>query len=118
MVENKQEELQHKLVDVVSDVGQDLIEHKDASTPPNLKNLLRFRPGFNWRPSDQFMKELMKPPTIAEKFSADEINDKLKKAFTHRGLKDTKFEFCISSDLGGSSELNSSTYEIKSRNFL
>lgn len=117
MVENKQEELQHKLVDVVSDVGQDLIEHKDAASP-NLKNLLRLRPGFNWRPSDQFMRELMKPPTIAERFSADELNEKLKKAFNRQGLKDTKFEFCISSDLGSSSELNSNTYEIKSRGFL
>ncbi len=114
MVENKQEELQHKLVDAMSDVGQELMEQKGATSA--IKSL-RLNPGFIWRPSDQFRMELMKPSTIAEKFSLDDINLKIKKAFNVRGLKDTKFEFGVSSDLGISSDLNSNTYEIKSLNF-
>jgi two-component system phosphate regulon sensor histidine kinase PhoR len=110
MVENKQEELVHKVTDVMNDVGHELMEQKGVS--PNLKSL-RFSPGNSWRPpSEEFIKELMKPSTVAEKFTVNEIDDKLKKAFNYRGLKDTKFEFGISADV------NLMTYEKRSKNFL
>ncbi len=109
MVENKQEELNRELIHVANDVGQELMEQKDIS--PNLKPF-RFGPGNTWRPSDEFMKELMKPPTVAEKFTEGEIEDKLKKAFAHHGLKDTKFEFGVSADV------NLITYEKRSKNFV
>ena len=109
MVENKQEELTHKLIDVINDVSQELIEQKGIS--PNFKSL-HFGPGNMLRPSDEFMKELMRPSTVAEKFSVSEIEDKLKKAFNHRGLKGTRFEFGVSSDI------NMMTYEKRSNNFL
>ncbi|MDR3715001.1 MAG: HAMP domain-containing sensor histidine kinase [Puia sp.] len=117
MVENKQEELRHNVVLSMNDVGQQLIEQKAAS--PSIKTL-RLRPNFpSWRSSDQFITELMKPPTIAERFSKDEINDKLKKALANRGLKDVKFEFAISSDLGRlDADLGSNTFELRSDNFL
>ncbi len=109
MVENKQEELHHKLIDVMKEVGQELMDQKGIS--PNPRSL-RFNPGTTWRPSDEFIKELMKPPTIAEKFSVNEIDDKIKKSFNRLGLKDTKFEFGVSADV------NLLTYEKKSKNFL
>jgi two-component system phosphate regulon sensor histidine kinase PhoR len=90
LAENKQEELKHNLYHVMTDVGQELMEQKGVA--PNFK-VFGSRPGNTWRPSDEFMKELMKPPTVAEKFTAAEINDKLRKAFIYHGLKDTKFEF-------------------------
>lgn len=114
MIENKQELLRHKVVDAMSITGQQLVEQRGAS--PNLKTL-RLKPGFTWRPSDQFMMELMRPPTIAEKFSAEDINEKLKKAFNIVGVKDTKFEFCISADLGASN-LSFRPPEIRSKAFL
>jgi len=113
MVENKQELLRHKLVDAMNDVGHQLVEQREAS--PNIKTL-RIRPGITWRPSDQFMMELMKTPTVAERFTVEDINEKLRKAFVFRGLKDTKFEFCISSDLGPSNL--SFRPEVHSPNFL
>jgi two-component system phosphate regulon sensor histidine kinase PhoR len=108
MVENKQEELHHKLIDVMNDVGQELIEQKGVSA----FKAFGLRPNSTWRPSDEFMKELMKPPTIAEKFTLGEIDDKLRKALNYRGLKDTKYEFAVSADV------NLITYEKRSKNFL
>jgi len=115
MVENKNEELHHKLVDATTDVGRELIAYKEATTP--MKSL-QMRPGINWRPTDQFIRELMKSATIAQKFTREEINDKLKKSFDKYGLKGAKFEFCISSESGFSPQLASGNYEIKSSNFL
>lgn len=116
MVENKQEELHHKLVDVTTDVARDLIEYKQTALSGS--QLLRSRPGFNWRPSDQFLQELMRPPLISQKFSYEEIREKLRKAFIYRGLKDTKFEFCIFSEVGINTAMGSNTYELKSPNFF
>jgi two-component system phosphate regulon sensor histidine kinase PhoR len=116
MVENKQEELHHKLVDVTTDVARDLIEYKQSALSSS--ELLLSRPGFNWKPSDQFLHELMRPPLISQKFSYEEIRDKLRRAFIYRGLKDTKFEFCIFSEVGINTAMGSNTYELKSPNFF
>jgi two-component system phosphate regulon sensor histidine kinase PhoR len=99
MVENKQELLRDKLIHALNDVGNDLVEQRGAS--PSIKTL-RIRPGITWRPSDQFLNELMKAPTVAERFTVEDLNEKLQKAFAFRGLKDIKFDFCVSSDLGPS----------------
>ena len=55
--------------------------------------------------------ELMKPSTIAEKFTEFEINEKLHKAFRSKGLKDPNFEFAVTS-------ISDFNYQLKSRNFL
>jgi two-component system phosphate regulon sensor histidine kinase PhoR len=115
MVENKQELLKHKLVDATTDVGQQLVEQKAAS--PNPKTL-RVRPGFGWRPADQFALELMKPLTISQMFTEEDINEKIRKAFINRGLKDSRFEFSISSDFGISSKLSFQPPEIRSKGFI
>ena len=109
LAENKQEELKHNLYHVMTDVGQELMEQKGMA--PTFK-VFGTHPGNSWRPSDEFMKELMKPPTVAEKFTTAEINDKLRKAFNFHGLKDTKFEFGVSADV------NLITYEKRSANFV
>jgi len=114
MVENRQELLKHKLSDVMNDVGQKLVEQKESSG--NLRTW-RLRPGFNLHPSDQFMMEMMKPPTVAERFTTEEINDRLQKAFNYRGLTDTKFEFSISADYGISTNLSFRPPSIMTKNF-
>ncbi|HLK29741.1 MAG TPA: HAMP domain-containing sensor histidine kinase [Puia sp.] len=97
MVENKQEDFIHKVTyGVMTDVGQELMQQKSYS--PNL-NSLRFRPGSTWRPSDQFMMELMKTPTIAQIFTQSQIEEKLQKAFNKYGLGQTKYEFAITSNM-------------------
>jgi two-component system, OmpR family, phosphate regulon sensor histidine kinase PhoR len=116
MVENKEEELNHKLVDVTADVAQDFIEYKQTALSGS--QLLRSRPGFNWRPSDQFIQELMRPPLISQKFSYEEIRDKLRRAFNYRGLRGTPFEFCIFSEMGINTAMGSTTYELKSPSYF
>lgn len=116
MVENKEEELHHKLVDVTTDIARDLIEYKQTALSGS--QLLRSPQGFGFRPSEQFMQELMRPPLISQKFSYSDISEKLRKAFAYRGLKDAKFEFCIFSESGINSSIFSNTYELKSANFF
>ncbi|HEY4063473.1 MAG TPA: HAMP domain-containing sensor histidine kinase [Puia sp.] len=115
MVENKKEEHQHKLVDAVGYVIQQLQEQRGSTTVPNLK-ALRLRQGPLWRPTDQFLMELMRPPTIAERFTVEDIHDKIQKAFNTMGLKNTPFEFRVSSDLG-TSNLRYQPPELQSKNF-
>ncbi|HZE86341.1 MAG TPA: HAMP domain-containing sensor histidine kinase [Puia sp.] len=114
MVENRQELLKHKVADAMNDVGLQLVDQRGPAATPKT---LRMRPGFTWRPSDQFMMELMKPRTVAANFTPDDINDKLKKAFILRGLKDTRFEFCVSADFGISTNLSFPAPEIHSKWF-
>ncbi len=117
MVENKHEELHHKLADVMIDVGRDLIAFKEASASTRA---LPFKPGFNnnFLPSDQFMREVMRPQSITQKFTREEINEKIKKAFNFHGLKDTRFEFCIFSQPATATQLGFSVHELRSANFL
>ena len=104
----KEEQLSEKVVRAMRAVGTDLMEQKSAL--PNLKNP-KFRPGF-MLPSDQLLSELMKPSTIARNYTAFEIEEKLSKAFDAEGIKDTKFEFALTSSV------NLFSYELKSKNFL
>jgi two-component system, OmpR family, phosphate regulon sensor histidine kinase PhoR len=108
MLMDKQEEFKSKLINGINDVGKLLMEQK--GTLPSLKNF-RTQPGFNW-PSEQFQMELMKPPTIAQKFTEFEVAEKLQKAFDAHGLKNVKYEFAITSNV------NLLSYELKSKNFL
>jgi len=114
MVESRQTLLKHKLILAMNDVGHQLVEQRGSSS--SLKSL-RLRPGLTWSPSDQFMRELMRPPTIAEKFTQEDINEKLRKSLSIQGIKDTKFEFSISADLGAT-RFSFRPPDIRSPNFL
>ena len=105
---DKQEEFKWKVIRGIEDVGRQLMEQK--GTLPTLKSY-RNKPGFTF-PSDQFQMELMKPPTIAQKFTEFEVAEKLEKAFQAQELKNVKFEFAITSNV------NLLSYEIKTKNFL
>jgi two-component system phosphate regulon sensor histidine kinase PhoR len=113
MVQNKKEEHQHKLVDAVNYVVQQLQEQRGTTPSPKA---IRLRQGPLWRPTDQFLMELMRPPTIAERFTVEDIHDKIQKAFNTMGLKNTPFEFRISSDVG-ISNLRYRASEPESKNF-
>jgi two-component system, OmpR family, phosphate regulon sensor histidine kinase PhoR len=104
----KEEQLAEKVYRSMSMVGDELMERKGVL--PNIKNP-RFRPSF-MLPSDQLLSEIMKPSSIARSYTAFEIEEKLQKAFDINGIKDTKFEFALTSDEG------LSPYELKSKNIL
>jgi two-component system phosphate regulon sensor histidine kinase PhoR len=108
MLVDKHEEFRYKLIRGINEVGINLMEQK--SSLPSLKNY-RVRPDFSLQ-SEQFRSELMRPPTIAQKFTEQEVADKLHKAFAAQGLKEVKYEFAITSNV------NLLSYEIKSRAFL
>ena len=71
MLVNKQEEFKWKIIKTIDEVSKELIEQK--GTLPSLKTY-RSKPGFSL-PSDQFQLELMKPPTIGQKFTEFEIEE-------------------------------------------
>ncbi|WP_242675427.1 sensor histidine kinase [Niastella koreensis] len=108
MLVDKHEEFRYKLIRGINEVGVNLMEQKNSL--PSLKNY-RVRPDFSLQ-AEQFRSELMRPPTIAQKFTEQEVADKLHKAFASQGLKEVKFEFAITSNV------NLLSYEIKSRAFL
>ena len=110
MLVNKQEEFKWKVIRTIDEVSKELIEQK--GTLPSLKTY-RSKPGFTL-PADQFQLELMKPPTIAQKFTEFEINEKLSRSLAHQGLKDILFEFAITADMSSLSL----DYELHSKNFL
>ena len=111
MLVNKQEEFDYKIIRAIDDVGIELMEQK--STLPSLRNY-RLKPGGLNFPSDELQRELMRPATIAQKFTAYEITEKLRKAFQNQGLKDVPFEFAVLVDDG----FLNFEYQLKSRDFL
>ena len=66
MLVNKQEEFNYKITRAIDLVGIELMEQKN--TLPSLKNY-RLKPGGFSFPSDQLQNELMRPATIAQKFT-------------------------------------------------
>lgn len=110
MLENQQDEFKMKVNKTMRDVSLELIEQK--GTLPSLKSF-RSRPGFNF-PSDQFQLELLKPPTIAQKFTEFEVHEKLAYSLASQGLKDINFEFAITGDINSFIV----DYELKSPGFM
>jgi two-component system phosphate regulon sensor histidine kinase PhoR len=112
MLENKEEDLHHKMIDAVAHVGQQLVEQSGNSA-----KVLRLKPGTPWRPSDPFRTELMRPLPIAERYTPEEIGDRLRKAFNTLNLKQLRFEFSVSSNMESNSGFSFRTPELHSRNF-
>jgi two-component system phosphate regulon sensor histidine kinase PhoR len=60
--------------------------------------------------NSDFHLHLLKPPTVDEKFSLQEIQAKIQSAFEAQGLKNAKFEFAVASE-NGDLELASKDFE-------
>ncbi len=110
MLVNKQDEFRYKINRALDDVGLELMEQKNVL--PSLRTY-RTKPGFSF-PSDQFQRELMRPATVAQKFTAYEIREKLARAFRNQGLKDVPFEFAVLVESG----LLNYEYQLKSDRFV
>ena len=82
---------------------------KDISKNVYNSQLLRLprRGGLTF--NSDFHFHLLKPPTVAEKFSSEEVHAKLKAAFENKDLKNFKFEFAVTS--------TTDDYEMASKNF-
>lgn len=110
MLANKYDEFNWKVYRALDAVNLELMEQKSAL--PSLRNY-RVKPGFNF-PSDQLQRELMRPATIAQKFTTAEVSIKIKNAMENQGLKKVPFEFAIIADGG----LMSFDYQLMSSGFI
>jgi two-component system phosphate regulon sensor histidine kinase PhoR len=79
------EQTKHKIDDATMIVGQELAAYKGIYSSPRSTTNNIF--------PDNFSLEFFKPVTIGQRFSVEEINEKLAKAFTSVHLENTKFEF-------------------------
>ena len=51
---------------------------------------------FPWK-QDQFTLDMLRPTTVASRFTATQLNDKIRKAFSDNGLAKIRFEFALAS---------------------
>ena len=100
----REEQLKEKLSLIVDEVGQELEEQRSA--PFRNPNQM---PGMRW-PSDGF--DIYRQFSIASRFTLFEVQEKLRKAFERKGLKQSSFEFAIAS----SNVFEH--YELKSNHFM
>jgi two-component system phosphate regulon sensor histidine kinase PhoR len=102
LLELTESQLNTKVEDAIRDVGVDL-----GKSVYNGQLRLPRRGGLTF--SSEFHLHVIKPPTVDEKFSQQEVHSKLKTAFEGKGLKDLKFEFAVTNA--------SDDYEMYSKNF-
>jgi two-component system phosphate regulon sensor histidine kinase PhoR len=88
----------------VYELSQDLIEEKSR-----LPTLISPKMIQDW-PKERLL-DLFKVPTIAERYTAFKMQDKIRKSLERHGLKKTSFEFAIVN------AVNSLTFEMQSGNF-
>jgi two-component system phosphate regulon sensor histidine kinase PhoR len=101
----RQEQIKHTVNEITFNIANELAEHKGNNISGNTKR------GFL---SDQFSLDMFKPVTISQRFTVEEINEKLRKALFNSNLKDVKFEFAIASfDKNGNN-----VYELITPNFI
>ncbi len=101
----KNEQLEQNIQLAVSEVGQEIAEQTSRLPSAGFPKLSP-----EW-PSDQFLK-LLKTPTVAQRYTPNQVYDKLKMSLNKHGLKKTNFEFAI---LNRNSITNN--YEMQTLNF-
>ena len=102
LLELTESQLNTKVEFAMGDVGSDL-----SKSVYNGQLRLPRRGGLTF--NSDFHLHLLKPPTIDEKFSPQEVYNKLKAAFENQGLRNLKFEFAVTN--------TTEDYEMYSKNF-
>jgi len=90
----RQEQLREKVIQVATNVGEELSQYKGSPAAPN-----KMIPGFG----DDFSFELAKPYNVGHRFTAQEIYDKIKLAFATHDLN-LNFEFGLATVSRGVTE--------------
>ena len=85
MVLLKREQVKHRIQDAVQRAGNDLVQHK-ANYNVDPKNFYNLVPG-------EFSLQYLRPNTIGQRLSTNQITDIIKKSFRTYDLDDMKFEF-------------------------
>ncbi len=88
MVLLREEQIKHNVQACTKAVGEDLAEHKGnyASGVGRLGLI-----------PDDYSLDMFKPVTVGQRFDAEDIRQKLEKAFLQNNLKDVHFEFGVAS---------------------
>jgi two-component system phosphate regulon sensor histidine kinase PhoR len=86
MILLRQEQIKEKIERAVNIVGQELAQYKGNYPIGNRNN-----PIFQ----DEFSIDFFRPITIGKRFTAAEIEEKIRNAFHSVGLEDLKFEFLL-----------------------
>ncbi len=101
----KNEQLEQSIQMAVNEVGQEIAEQSGRFPSAGFPKLSP-----EW-PSDQFLK-LLRTPTVAQRYTPNQVYDKLRMALNKHGLKKTNFEFAV---LNRNSITNN--YEMQTLNF-
>jgi two-component system phosphate regulon sensor histidine kinase PhoR len=109
MILLKQEQIKEKVKQAVIIVGEELAQYKGSYLSNKIGSS-------NTIFQDEFTMEFLRPVTIGKRFTATELQEKIKKAFHSLDLDKLEFEFMlatISSRTGAIGNI-----ELRSRNFL
>lgn len=106
MVELKREQLLDHVDKAMFDVSKQIAYKGNVSTTESKDEFDILLHG------SMSMLGLLKPPSIAQRFSHFELNEKIHKALINQGLQNLKYEFAITT------RANLETIEMQSRNFL
>ena len=87
VVEEKQ--FSEKVIRATTIVGAELSEFKGNMLSQNNST-------YPWK-QDQFTLDMLRPTTVASRFTAAQINDKIRKAFIATDLAKIRFEFSLAS---------------------
>lgn len=84
------EQFHHKVVDATSAVGAELAEYKGNMLSQGMNN------NFPWK-QDPFTLDMLRPATVASRFTTLQLHEKIRNAFRTHGLENVKFEFALAS---------------------
>ncbi len=104
----QQERFLDKVDKASLDVAEDLSKH--IMTGGNLKFGSKRQQGLQLFPGDLSFS-IIRPPTLSDRYTTTEIQDKLVKAFNKAGLENVRFEFAVTSNS------DDFTFEMQSAHF-
>jgi two-component system, OmpR family, phosphate regulon sensor histidine kinase PhoR len=89
----REDQVKQKVIDVSTKVGVELAQYKGVFPAMPSKKF----PGFG----DEFSFEFSKPYSVGQRFTAKELNDKIKLAFAAQNMEDIPFEFGLATLING-----------------
>ncbi|MGI8952002.1 MAG: sensor histidine kinase [Chitinophagaceae bacterium] len=106
---------QERFIDQATNGTLKVTSELSKQTSANSITGLQRHPNFKLMP-DNLSFSIIKPSTIAQRYTSDEIYTKLKNAFIDEGLKNIRFEFgiIVNTDDGSLLEMQSKNFSIES----
>ena len=109
MILLKQEQIKGKVERAVIAVGEELSQYKGSYLSNKLSSTSTIFP-------DDFATELLRPITIGRRFTAAELQDKIRKTFNSMELDNVKFEFMLATISPRTNSIGK--IELQSKNFV